>query len=264
MTNFGIKDALDIALVATLLFWLYKLMKQSGTKNIFIGVLAFIGVWLLTSEILGMRLTGTILDKFMSIGLLVLVILFQEQIRRFLEEIGSNQRWKGLRRFFRRKLEGKSAEEDELDKAHRWVMPIVYACMNMARSRTGALIVIEQNVSLTSYEKTGDIIDAAINARLLENIFFKNSPLHDGATIIAHDRIMAAGCILPVSHDSSIPRSLGLRHRSALGIAQATDAVAIVVSEETGGISIAHRGELSTRLSTAELERRLTHLNISE
>lgn len=264
MANFGIKDALDIALVATLLFWLYKLMKQSGTKNIFIGVLAFIGVWLLTSEILGMRLTGTILDKFMSIGLLVLVILFQEQIRRFLEEIGSNQRWKGLRRFFRRKLEGKSAEDEELDKAHRWVMPIVYACMNMARSRTGALIVIEQNVSLTSYEKTGDIIDAAINARLLENIFFKNSPLHDGATIIAHDRIMAAGCILPVSHDSSIPRSLGLRHRSALGIAQATDAVAIVVSEETGGISIAHRGELSTRLSTAELERRLTHLNISE
>lgn len=264
MANFGIKDALDIALVATLLFWLYKLMKQSGTKNIFIGVLAFIGVWLLTSEILGMRLTGTILDKFMSIGLLVLVILFQEQIRRFLEEIGSNQRWKGLRRFFRRKLEGKSAEDDELDKAHRWVMPIVYACMNMARSRTGALIVIEQNVSLTAYEKTGDIIDAAINSRLLENIFFKNSPLHDGATIIAHDRIMAAGCILPVSHDSSIPRSLGLRHRSALGIAQATDAVAIVVSEETGGISIAHRGELTTRLSTAELERRLTHLNISE
>ena len=139
-------------------------------------------------------------------------------------------------------------------------MPIVYAVMNMARSRTGALIVIEQVVSLDAYEKTGDIIDAKINSRLLENIFFKNSPLHDGATIIAHDRIMAAGCILPVSHDSSIPRSLGLRHRSALGIAQATDAVAIVVSEETGGISIAHRGVLSTHVSTAELERRLTHL----
>lgn len=261
IASFGLKDALDIVLVAALLFWLYKLMQQSGTKNIFIGVLAFIGVWLITSEILGMRLTGTILDKFMSIGLLVLVILFQEQIKRFLEEIGSNQRWKGLRRFFRRKLEGNAAKTEE-EKAHKWVMPIVYACMNMARSRTGALIVIEQNVSLTQYEKTGDIIDAAINTRLLENIFFKNSPLHDGATIIAHDRIMAAGCILPVSHDSSIPRSLGLRHRSALGIAQATDAVAIVVSEETGGISIAHRGELTTHLSTAELERRLTHLNI--
>lgn len=260
MTNFGLKDALDILLVAALLFWLYKLMKQSGTKNIFIGVLAVIGVWLLTSEILGMRLTGTILDKFMSIGLLILVILFQDQIRRFLEEIGSNQRWKGLRRFFRRRLEGQNVVDEEVEKAHRVVMPIVYACMNMARSRTGALIVLEQSVSLSSYAKTGDIIDAAINSRLLENIFFKNSPLHDGATIIGHERIMAAGCILPVSHDSSIPRSLGLRHRSALGIAQATDAIAIIVSEETGNISVAYRGELSTHLNTAELERRLTQM----
>lgn len=262
MTSFGFKDALDIALVATLLFWLYKLMKQSGTKNIFIGVLAFIGVWLLTSEILGMRLTGSILDKFMSIGLLVLVIIFQEQIRRFLEEVGSNKRWKGLRSFFRRKLESKDAQAEEMERAHRWVMPIVYACMNMARSRTGALIVIEQSIPLNSYEKTGDMIDANINSRLIENIFFKNSPLHDGAMIIANDRIVAAGCILPVSHDVSIPRSLGLRHRSALGIAQATDAVAIVVSEETGGISIAHKGFLSTHVSTTELERRLTHLTL--
>ena len=131
----------------------------------------------------------------------------------------------------------------------------------MARSRTGALIVIEQNISLTAYEKTGDMIDARLNSRLLENIFFKNSPLHDGATIISRGRIASAGCILPVSHDSSIPRSLGLRHRSALGIAQATDAVAIVVSEETGGISIAHQGKLSTHVSTAELERCLTHLS---
>lgn len=262
MAQFGIKDALDVLLVAALLFWLYKLMKQSGTKNIFIGVLAFIGVWLLTSEILGMRLTGQILDKFMSIGLLVLVILFQEQIRRFLEEIGSNQRWRGLRRFFRRKLDGKE-HETEAERTHKWVMPIVYACMNMSRSRTGALIVIEQNVSLTQYEKTGDVIEANINSRLLENIFFKNSPLHDGATIIAHNRIMSAGCILPVSHDNSIPRSLGLRHRSALGIAQATDAIAIVVSEETGGISIAHRGVLTTHVSSTELERRLTHISTS-
>lgn len=264
ITAFGIKDALDVLLVAALLFWLYKLMKQSGTRNIFIGVLAFIVVWLVTSVILGMRLTGTILDKFMSMGLLVLVILFQEQIRRFLEEVGSHNRWKGFRRFFKRKLEGKDAADDRMERAHRWVMPIVYACMNMSRSRTGALIVIEQNVSLSRYEKTGDIIDASINMRLLENIFFKNSPLHDGATIIAHNRIVAAGCILPVSHDSSIPRSLGLRHRSALGIAQATDAVAIVVSEETGGISLAYRGVLTTHITSTELERRLTHLSFNE
>lgn len=142
-------------------------------------------------------------------------------------------------------------------------MPIVYACMNMARSKTGALIVIEQGIPLESYEKTGDMIDASINTRLIENVFFKNSPLHDGAMIIAHDRIKAAGCILPVSHDTSVPRSLGLRHRSALGIAQATDALAIVVSEETGGISVAYRGALTTRLTSTELEHRLSQLSFN-
>lgn len=257
MTPFGIKDALDILIVALLLFYLYRLMKESGTINIFFGVLAFIVVWVVTSEILGMRLIGTILDKFMSIGLLVLVILFQEQIKRFLEELGSNQRWRFLKKLFQHRHE--SSGED----SRRWVMPIVYACMNMARSKTGALIVIEQGIPLESYEKTGDMIDARINTRLIENVFFKNSPLHDGAMIIAHDRIKAAGCILPVSHDTSVPRSLGLRHRSALGIAQATDALAIVVSEETGGISVAYRGALTTRLTSTELEHRLSQLSFN-
>ncbi|MDE6489666.1 MAG: diadenylate cyclase CdaA [Muribaculaceae bacterium] len=257
MTPFGIKDALDILIVALLLFYLYRLMKESGTINIFFGVLAFIVVWVVTSEILGMRLIGTILDKFMSIGLLVLVILFQEQIKRFLEELGSNQRWRFLKKMFQHHRDG--SEED----SRRWVMPIVYACMNMARSKTGALIVIEQGIPLEPYEKTGDMIDARINARLIENVFFKNSPLHDGAMIIAHDRIKAAGCILPVSHDTNVPRSLGLRHRSALGIAQATDALAIVVSEETGGISVAYRGTLTTRLTSTELEHRLSQLSFN-
>ena len=142
-------------------------------------------------------------------------------------------------------------------------MPIVYACMSMSKSHTGALIVIEQSVPLDNYAKSGDIIDAIINTRLIENIFFKNSPLHDGAMVIEHGRISAAGCILPVSHDSDVPRSLGLRHRSALGIAQATDAVAVVVSEETGNISVAHRGKLYTRVSTTELENRLNAIAIT-
>lgn len=260
MTPFGIKDALDIFIVALLLFYLYRLMKESGTINIFFGVLAFIVVWVVTSEILEMRLIGTILDKFMSIGLLVLVILFQDQIKRFLEELGSNQRWRFLKKLFHHHRNGSNGNDD----SRRWVMPIVYACMNMARSKTGALIVIEQGIPLEPYEKTGDMIDATINSRLIENVFFKNSPLHDGAMIIAHDRIKAAGCILPVSHDTNVPRSLGLRHRSALGIAQATDALAIVVSEETGGISIAHRGALTTRLSSTELEHRLSQISINE
>lgn len=254
MDSFGIKDIIDILLVACMLYYLYKIMKESGSINIFYGVLAFIMVWVVTSELLGMRLLGSILDKFMSIGLLILVIIFQDQIKRFLVELGSQKRWRFLAGLFHHK----KAEHE--DNSRRWIMPIVYACMNMAKSKTGALIVIQQKIPLENYEKTGDIIDAQINSRLIENIFFKNSPLHDGALIIAGNLIKSAGCILPVSHDTDIPRSLGLRHRSALGISQATDAAAIIVSEETGGISIAHRGKLSTKLTSTELEHRLSQL----
>lgn len=255
MLSIGIKDIIDIFIVALLLFYIYRLMKESGTINIFYGVMAFIVVWALASEIFDMKLIGTILDKFMSIGILILVILFVDQIKRFLVELGSHRRWKFLGSLFHH-----HKSELEAD-ARRWVMPIVYACMAMSKSKTGALIVIQQSISLEPYAKTGDIIDSQINSRLIENIFFKNSPLHDGAMIISGDRIEAAGCILPVSHDSDLPRSLGLRHRSALGIAQATDAVAVVVSEETGNISLAHRGRLSTKLTSTELEHRLSALN---
>ena len=137
-------------------------------------------------------------------------------------------------------------------------MPIVYACLSMAKSKTGALIVIRNNVPLDTFENSGDIIDAKVNNRLIENIFFKNSPLHDGAMIVSKGRISAAGCILPVSHSDDVPKQLGLRHRSALGISQQTDALAIIVSEETGNVSIAFKGKLSLRLSSTDLEARLT------
>mgnify|MGYP000575528639 CR=1 FL=1 len=250
--SFGIKDILDIVIVALMLYYLYKIMKESGTINIFYGVLAFVLVWVVAAEILEMKLIGTILDKVMSIGLLILVIIFQDQIKRFLVELGSKKRWKFLTSLFHHR------EKENAEDIHARVMPIVYACMNMSKSKTGALIVIQQDVPLENYEKSGDII----NSRLIENIFFKNSPLHDGAMIIDGGRIKAAGCILPVSHDTNVPRALGLRHRSALGISQATDAFAIVVSEETGNISVAHHGRLSTRLSSTELEKRLSHLSI--
>ena len=260
MTPFGIKDALDIIIVALLLFYLYRIMKESGTINIFFGVLSFIVVWVVASEILEMRLIGTILDKVMSIGLIILVILFQDQIKRFLVELGNHNRWRFLKNLFRHNHGQKGRDEE----SHRWVIPIVYACMSMSKSKTGALIVIEQAIPLELYEKTGDIIDASINSRLIENIFFKNSPLHDGAMIIAHDRIKAAGCILPVSHDTNIPRSMGLRHRSALGISQATDAAAVVVSGGSGSISFAHRGKIISRLSSTDLEHRLSKLASDE
>lgn len=137
-------------------------------------------------------------------------------------------------------------------------MPIVMACMSMAKQKVGALIVIERKVGLNEYIRSGDIINADINQRLIENIFFKNSPLHDGAVIISHKRIKAAGCILPVAHNSDIPKALGLRHRAALGISQKSDCLAIIVSEETGGISMAQNGQFYLRLSAEELETRLT------
>jgi len=249
----GIKDIFDILIVATLLFYLYRIMKESGAINIFYGVMAFTVVWFIGSELLQMRLIGTILDSFMSIGLLILVILFQDQLKRFLVELGSRKRWRFLSGLFHHR---KSSRDD----TRPWVMPLVYACMSMAKSKTGALIVIEQSIPLDDYVKTGDVIDSNINTRLIENIFFKNSPLHDGAMIIAHDRIVAAGAILPVSHDRNIPRSMGLRHRSALGISQATDAIAVVVSEETGNISIAHRGSIRSRVNSADLEQTLNRL----
>ena len=253
MFEFTIKDAIDILVVAVLLYYVFRLMKESGTLSIFYGAMVFIVIWLIASEIFKLRLIGSILDKFMSIGLLILVILFQDQIKRFLTEMGSRRRFGLLRKMLRHK-------DEEAFDVRRIVMPIVYACMSMSKSKTGALIVIEQDIPLDNYEKTGDIIDAEINSRLIENIFFKNSPLHDGAMIIADGRIKAAGCILPVSHDSNVPRSLGLRHRSALGISQATDACAIVVSEETGNISMAHHGKLTTRLTSTELENALASL----
>jgi uncharacterized protein (TIGR00159 family) len=251
-TLFSIKDLIDILLVATLLFYLYRTMKDSGSLDIFVGVLAFVVAWVVMYKILDMRLIGTIMDKFIDIGLFILVILFQDEIKRFLTELGSRR---GLRLFGRL---FKSKTEDGEEK--KWIMPVVYACMNLSKSKTGALIVIQQDISLTDYERTGDVINADINSRLIENIFFKNSPLHDGALIIAGSKIMSAGCILPVSHDVSIPRYLGLRHRSAKGIAQATDAIAVVVSEETGRISYAHKGELHLNLSNTDLEHALSAL----
>lgn len=253
MLDFGIKDIIDILLVAVLLYYVYRLMKRSGTLSLFFGVLLFIVLWVIASEMLDMRLTGTILDKFMSIGVIILVIIFQDQIKRFLIDIGSQRKLRSLRRLFRH-----GGENDEAD--HSKVMAVVYACMSMSKSKTGALIVFQRKMPLSDYEKTGDIIDAEVNTRLIENIFFKNSPLHDGAMIIADHRIKSVGCILPVSHDMNIPKSLGLRHRAALGMSQVTDAVCIIVSEETGNISVARDGELNVKVSAIDLEHILSGL----
>ena len=250
MISFGIKDVLAIFAVALLLYYTYRVMKESSSANIFYGILVFIVVWVFVSQLFEMRLLGSILDKLVSMGAIALVILFQEELRHFLSTIGSRKGTGVLVRLFRRNTSSETKRED--------IMPIVMACMSMSKQKVGALIVIEKNVGLTDIINSGDIINANINQRLIENIFFKNSPLHDGAMIISHMRIKAAGCILPISHNTDIPKSLGLRHRAALGISQKSDCLAIIVSEETGAISTAENGQFQLRLSAEELERKLS------
>lgn len=252
--EFGIKDIIDIVLVALMLYYIYRLMRESRSVNVFNGIMVFVVVWLFVSQVLEMRLLGTILDKLVSVGVLAIIIIFQEDIRKFLFNIGGHQRMKALRRLF---TSSKQKDKDSKE-VKQMIMPLVMASMNMSRQKVGALIVFERSATLDDIVATGERIDANINQRLVENIFFKNSPLHDGAMIISDKRIKAAGCILPVSHDLSIPKELGLRHRAAMGISQESDAVAIVVSEETGSISVAIKGRFRLRLSAEELESILT------
>lgn len=248
--SFGIKDLIDILLVAVLLYYAYRLMKESRSLNIFFGVLIFILFWLFVSQILEMRLLGTLLDRIVSVGAIALLILFQDEIRKFFYSIGTHERVRSVVRFFSGEQKQTHTRED--------IMPIVMACLSMSKQKVGALIVIQRSLPLTDFVRSGELIDARISQRLIENVFFKNSPLHDGGMIISHKRVTAAGCILPVSHDLSLPKELGLRHRAAMGISQETDALAIVVSEETGNISIAFRGTFQLHITAEDLERILT------
>lgn len=251
MFDFGIKDFIDIFLVALMLYYIYRLMKESRSLNVFIGILVFIVTWLFVSQVLEMRLLGSIMDKLVSVGVIAIIILFQEEIRKFLYNLGTHRKVNGILRLF---LSGDKKARADMEA----IMPVVMACMSMSKGKVGALIVIERLSPLDDIIETGDIIDANINQRLIENIFFKNSPLHDGAMVISDKRIRAAGCILPVSHSIDIPKELGLRHRAAMGISQDSDAIAIVVSEETGRISVAIKGQFHLRLSAEQLESILT------
>jgi uncharacterized protein (TIGR00159 family) len=252
MIVFGIKDIIDVFLVALMLYYIYRLMKESRSLNVFLGIMLFVLIWLFVSQIVEMKLLGSILDKLVSVGVIALIVIFQEDIRKFLYELGTQKGIRRLVNFFKSNRNSTKEEDKET------IIPIVMACMSMSKKYVGALIVIERGVPLTDIVDTGELIDARINQRLIENIFFKNSPLHDGAMVISRKRIEAAGCILPVSHNQDIPKELGLRNRAAMGISQNSDAIAIVVSEETGRISVAIKGEFHLRLSAEELESVLT------
>jgi uncharacterized protein (TIGR00159 family) len=241
-------DVLDILLVAFLLYQVYMLTRGTVAINIFVGLFLFYLIWLFVTA-LNMELLSSILGKFIGVGVIALLIVFQQEVRKFLLHLGS--RYNFSQKFSFEKwlsVDEKSIKDKELDG-------IIESCDNMAKSKTGALIVITKRTDLFSFAETGQILKARISSSLLESIFFKNSPLHDGALILDNNRILAARCILPVSDNPNIPGSLGLRHRAAIGISQMTDAHVIIVSEETGNISYVMGGNIKVRISTEELRR---------
>ncbi len=245
--DFKITDVIDIILVAVLLYYIYKLVRGSVAINIFIGIVIIWGFWKLT-ELLEMEMISSMVGGFMSVGLIALIIVFQQEIRKFLLMIGSTN-FANKRNFIRRfkflRPEGMSTSND--------IDAILRSCEIMANSKTGAIIVIKRNNSLDFVKSTGDQMYAEVNQPILSSIFYKNSPLHDGATIIENNYIVATRVILPVSNNRNIPLRFGLRHRAAVGITERTDALALVVSEETGNISYIKNGEFFLFKNLTEL-----------
>lgn len=240
-------DIVDILLVAVLLYELYKLLKGTVAINIFFGIVAIILIWQVVNA-LQMELLSQILGAFISVGFIALIVIFQPEIRRFLLALGTTTfiRKRGRRfLFWRINIDGGSSIDANA---------IVMACNHMSELKQGALIILSRKNELKQYVNTGEIMDAVLSAPLLENIFYGQGPLHDGAVIVSQNKIMAAGCILPVSGSTSISKRFGLRHRAALGITEVSDAIAIIVSEETGKISYALGGKLVTKTGIAELK----------
>lgn len=241
--HFGWIDAADMLLVTVLLYQLYKLLRGSVALNVALGLVSFYLLYLVVKAT-GMELLTKILGQFMSVGVLASIILFQQEIRRFLLNVGKATALERMRGW----KWGRPAEAAPLQ-----VGPFVEAAKSLSNKLTGALICFAQSSDLTPYAESGDRLDAEISKRLLLAIFNKTSPLHDGAVIVANGRLLAARCILPVSENPDVPASLGLRHRAAIGLSEITDAVVLVVSEETGAMSLVHHGEVHRNLPTAEL-----------
>lgn len=244
-------NIIDVAILAVLIYNVIKLVMHTRSNSLFKGIaVVLITAWL--SSILRFSAVSWLLNQIISMGLLVLVILFQPEFRRGLDQLGRSK--------FMRRVFGASALAQEEVQVERPVTEIVRAMTDMARKRIGALIVIERSTGMEDVIETGTRVDAEISAPLIENIFEPNTPLHDGAMIIRDRRINAAACILPLSEDPSISRDLGTRHRAAIGITEATDAVTLIVSEETGIISMAREGRLTRHLDARSLSILLTEL----
>ena len=248
LLKFTVVDIIDVFLVALLLYYLYKLVKGTVAINIFIGIIIIYGAWRLT-DFLEMELLTSIFGGFIKVGIIALIVVFQPEIRKFLLMVGSTNLAR-RRGFFQRFKFLKTEGTDDTN-----VDAIISACNKMSMSKTGALIVLERNNNLDFLSTSGDEMNIKVTQPIIESIFFKNSPLHDGAIIVSNNIVKATRVVLPVNNEKNIPKRFGLRHRAAIGITEKTDAVALAVSEETGHISYFKDGEFVVFEDTNELSQ---------
>lgn len=240
-------DILDVLLVAFLIYECYRLAKGTNVIRIF---WAIVGIWILWRivDVCGMKLSSNILGSVINIGLLAIVIIFQPEIRKFLLVLGTKAAPEARLRLIRKVFARQSDEERHIN-----LDPYIEACQHMSETKTGALIIFKRNNSIDEIVATGETVNAVASSALLETLFFKNSPLHDGAVMVQDNTVVAARCILPVTERTDIDPNLGLRHRSAIGITEQLDVIAVVVSEETGAISYAFEGEINHAVSLTAL-----------
>ena len=245
ITRMQWNDILDILIVAALIFWVLQLVRSSGTARFAKVVLVILGVVVISAltDVLKLHTLNFIIDQFLAVGIIAIVIIFQPELRRMIDHISNMQL---------SKLFGISKPEQDMVVA---IEQVVNACESMSRDRTGALIVFARNNRLEEYFKTGTVLDAQVSDQLLKNVFFPKAALHDGAMIIRDGRVAAAACVLPLSDSAKISAELGTRHRAGIGISEVSDAVVVIVSEETGTISVAVGGMLKRHLAPQTLDR---------
>lgn len=242
-----------------MLYQLYKMVKGTAAVNIFVGLALIYVVWIIVRAF-ELKLLGSILGKFVNVGVIAIMVVFQQEIRKFLLYIGSNEfiKNKNWRTIFTIVKSDSENIHNQLD-----VDAVISACFSLSETKTGALIIVSKKSDLKFFVNTGELVDSALTNKMLENIFYKNSPLHDGAVIIKNNRIIAARCVLPVTEKENFPSHFGMRHRAAVGITETTDAIAITVSEQTGAVSLTVNGDINTNLNKDKL-RYLLEKNLKQ
>lgn len=247
--HIGLIDIIDILLVSVLIFYVLRMLRGSQAMSIFVAIVALFAIRIICNS-LDMELMSSLLGAVLDVGLIALIVIFQPEIRRFLTSLGSSYRQAGRKAPLLSKILGMEPAVESSNTINE----ICKACEEMSRDKCGALIVIQKRMSLRFIVETGDIVDACVSQRLLRNLFFKNSPLHDGAVIIEGDRVVAARCTLPIS-EKDLPASFGMRHKAAAGMSESADAQIVVVSEETGGITVFLQGEYTHIEDINDLKR---------